>query len=364
MWTAAINAIKENDEEWISQNRTAFSAFFAASNEEPKGKLNEAALAAHYNYRLFKMFLPTSLNGLELPLQTGSRWIENASALEGNWGWLLAIGVGGAYFADYMSPAVAEKYFLPEDALVAGSGKPDGSAVETEGGSRIVSGSWSYCSGSEQASLFTAVTNTESGIKAVILPVEQVRIRRDWNAIGLPLTCSHTISAEEQEIPRDHFFDLSGSPRPSGYPLASYPFMLFARACFVPVVAGISRAFWLEVSEFLSSRGDVWKKYQPERFAFVAERIRNYKESMEVLRGDFYKALENSWKHHLSGKDIFEQKVTHKGLTLADFCFESCAEILPKLGMQVLEKEHPLQLLWQDLQTARQHSVFHLYDKK
>ena len=362
MWTAAINAIKDNDAEWISKNRLAFTAFFAASNEEPKGKLNEAALKAHYNSRLFKIFLPTSLDGLELPLHTGSRWIENASALDGNWGWLLAIGVGGAYFADYMSPAVAEEYFFTEDALVAGSGKPDGTAVETESGNRIVSGSWSYCSGSEQASLFTAVTNTGSGITAVILQVEQVRIHRDWNAIGLPLTCSHTISVEEQEIPRDHFFDLSKPPTPSHYPLASYPFMLFARACFVPVVTGISRAFWLEVSEFFNTRKAIWKKYQPERLDLVAEKIRNYTETMEVLRSGFYKSLESSWEHHLLGKDILEQEVTHKGLTLATFCFNSCSEILPKLGMQVLEKEHPLQLLWQDLQTARQHSVFHPYN--
>jgi hypothetical protein len=358
MWQEAITAVQTNNESWIKQNRQYFRRFFREQNLKPKGKLDENALREHYNSRLFKMFLPKTLNGLELPLHTGSRWIENASMLDSNWGWLLAIGTGGAYFADYMPSKIAEKFFLPKQALVAGSGKPNGKAVSAENGFKIISGTWSYCSGAEQASLFTAVVPAGEGVVAVILPVDEVDIIEDWNTIGLPLTCSHTIVANKVEVPEDYFFDLKHAPRQSTYPLATYPFLLFARACFVPVLFGISMAFWNEVAYFLTEKEMLWKKFQPERYELVKIKTEQFMVGIEELKMEFYSILETSWKGHTSGGDLNENKLSEKSFEVATYCVQSSAEILPLLGMDVLDRTHPIQLLWQDLQTARQHAVF------
>lgn len=358
MWQEAIKAVQTNNECWLKQNRQHFRRFFREQNLKPRGKLNENALKEHYNSRLFKMFLPKTLNGLELPLHTGSRWIENASTLDSNWGWLLAIGTGGAYFADYIPPTTAEKFFLPEEALVAGSGKPNGKAISAENGFKIVSGTWSYCSGAEQASLFTAVVPAEEGVVAVILPVDKVEIIEDWNAIGLPLTCSHTIVAKEVKVPDDYFFDLAHAPRQSPYPLATYPFLLFARACFVPVLFGISSAFWNEVAYYLAEKEMLWKKFQPQRYEHVREKMEDFTFRMLELKQDFYSILETSWKEHHSGGGLQEKELSEKSFEVAAYCVQSSAEILPVLGMDVLDRTHPIQLLWLDLQTARQHAVF------
>ncbi|GHA37760.1 hypothetical protein GCM10007103_19090 [Salinimicrobium marinum] len=361
MWQEAITAVQSNNESWITQHRRHFIKFFREQNIKPKGKLNKTALQEHYNTRLFKMYLPKALGGLELPLHIGSRWIENASTLDSNWGWLLAIGTGGAYFADYMPSTIAEKFFLPEEALVAGSGKPDGKAVNRNNGFKVVSGTWSYCSGAEQASLFTAVVPAEQGNLAVILPVDKVEIIRDWNAIGLPLTCSHTIVAKEITVSEEYFFDLTQTPRKSTYPLATYPFLLFARACFVPVLIGISLSFWKEVESLLIEKETVWKKYQPERYKYVKERMEDFASRVLELKEDFYSTLEESWKEHQSGGDLQEKELSEKSFEIADHCYRSSAEILPVLGMNVLDQTHPIQLLWQDLQTAGQHAVFQNY---
>lgn len=361
MWKAAIEAIQVSNSRWISNNRGEFQKFFSEQNEAPRGKLKEGALEHHYANRLFKIFLSEDFDGLELSLAEGSRLIENATALEANWGWLLAIGTGGAYFADYMPLHIAEKYFLPPEALVAGSGKPDGKAENSKNGSRRVSGSWSYCSGSEQASLFTAVTAIETGISAVILPVDEVEIIRDWNAIGLPLTCSHTIRTEKAEIPEDHFFDLSKKPRPSHYPLSSYPFPVFARACFIPVIVGISRIFWEEIEQYLLEKEEVWKEFQPDRLHSVRMKQQNYWQGMTARRTAFYDELAKSWLYHLEEGKATGDAVSRTGLDLAAFCFDACAEIFPKLGMRVLERQHPIAKSWLDLNTAWQHSAFHPY---
>lgn len=359
MWKEAINAVKNGDDPWIASNRRKFIQFFREENECPQGKLKRQALEVHYEEKLFKMYLSKFYNGLELPLHEGGRRLENASLLEGNWGWLLAIGVGGAYFADHMSSRIADHYFSPKKALVAGSGKPDGSTFRCGDGQWELSGSWNYCSGSEQASLFTVVTRQKEKIRAVILSPDQVLLERTWNAIGLPLTCSHTIVAKKVKVIEDHFFDLSAQPRPSGYPLASYPFMLFATACFVPVITGVSRGFWMEVNEYLSQKKDVWQVFQPERYSSILKAHERYQQKMKELRRAFYELLEKSWKDHISGGNSRELELSECGLELAHFCFEACAGIMPVLGMAVLEKDHPVQESWQNLQTAFQHGVFH-----
>ncbi|MDX1544981.1 MAG: hypothetical protein R3214_13645, partial [Christiangramia sp.] len=265
MWKAAIEAIQNNDKDWINKNHLTFRSFFREENTLEKGKLGKNALDKHYSERLFKMFIETSLNGLELDLKTGANWIENASSLDGNWGWLLAIGVGGGYFTHYLDEDVRESFFKPESALVAGSGKPVGEA-QKEKDFWAVTGSWDYCSGSEQASLFTAVTMKEGKVTAIVLPKDQVKIERNWNAIGLGLTCSHRIIANNVLIPEDHFFDLSQPPAASHYPLGSYPFDLFARVCFVPVILGISKSLWSGVQQVASSKQRAWQQYQPEKY--------------------------------------------------------------------------------------------------
>ena len=358
MWKAAIQAVKSSDDNWIVKNRNLFHQFFEDENDSPLGKLREAALEFHYEEKLFKLFLSRIHNGLELPLDQGSKWIENCSILNPNWGWLMAIGVGGAYFADYIPTEIVHNYFTPREALVAGSGKPTGTAVRITGERWLVNGYWNYCSGSEHASLYTAVTTKNKKISALILPREQVRIIRDWNAIGLNLTCSHTIQVENASIPENHFFDLTNKPRPSEYPLSTYPFKLFAQVCFIPVVTGITRAFLLESENLLELKKTQWKKFETDRYEYLRNRIKEYSVAIADLKSKFYHLVEQSWKDHLEGGDINEKEVSDRGVFLANYCYTTVAAIVPELGMGVLEKEHPLQRLWQDLQTAYQHSVF------
>lgn len=358
MWKEAIHVVQDSDETWIRENRREFSSFFSSENKTERGGLKNSALEAHYRNGLFKMFLGKEYGGLALPVAKGAKWIENATALDSSWGWLLAIGVGGAYFADYLSPEIAQQYFSPAEALVAGSGKPDGEA-EAEVGNFGVSGSWSYCSGCEQASLFTAVTLKEGKPVAFVLPVEKAQIIRDWNTIGLRLTGSHSISADNAQIPADHFFNLMEEPRPSDYPISSYPFLLFAAACFVPVIIGISRSFWAEVDIFVAEKAELWEKFQPKRYAEIGQRSEDFQQRLYSLKSDFYELLGRSWQNHLRGEEVLEKALTAKGLEIAEFCYTSAANIIPDLGMPVLSFGHPVQKLWQDLQTAYQHMVFH-----
>ncbi len=360
MWNTAIEAIQQNNTEWLRENRLTFQQFFVQQNSKPQGQLSKEALAHHYNQKLFKLFLPEDYQGLALDLHQGAKWIENASFLDGNWGWLLGIGVGGAYFADYCEEEIAQHYFSPKNALVAGSGKPCGQA-NPNGSNFEINGSWNYCSGSEQASFFTAVTLVNEKPKAFIIPTSVANIKRDWNAIGLPLTCSHSIEIEKALIPKNHFFDLSKPLRKSDYPISTYSFLGFAMACFAPVVTGITKSLFHDAENFLTTKKETWQTYQPERFQLISQKIENVQTEIEKRSTAFYQVVEKSWKNHLHQKNVLEKELMNSGQSLADYCYAEVCKIIPLLGMDAIEKSATIQKQFKDLQTAYQHMIFRNY---
>ncbi|PZW41480.1 alkylation response protein AidB-like acyl-CoA dehydrogenase [Mesonia algae] len=358
MWDDAIKAIKDNNTVWIKENRIDFQHYFQRENCHPQGKLSALALEKHYSAKLFKMFLGKNYNGLALSLDEGAKWIENASFLDGNWGWLLGIGVGGAYFADYCDKKTAQTYFSLKNALVAGSGKPSGKLTSLPNGYAL-SGSWKYCSGSEQASLFTAVTIKEEKPIAIIIPSKSVIIKKDWNAIGLPLTCSHYIETQKAFIPKNHLFDLSTRPRYNEYPISTYPFMEFALACFTPVMIGITKNLFEDISEFVSSKKEIWKNHQPERYEFISTKILEIKTHLENTSSLFYHKLKKSWQDHLKEQQSnLESDLSSISKELAAYCYEESFQLIPLLGMVAIENDTSIQRQFKNLQTAYQHMIF------
>src|SRR5260370_18896482 len=58
-------------------------------------------------------------------------------------------------FAGYLDASTADAIFARPDAVVGGSGAPDGRAFRERGGYRV-SGCWHYASGAHYATTFTA----------------------------------------------------------------------------------------------------------------------------------------------------------------------------------------------------------------
>lgn len=126
-----------------------------AGEQERRGAIAPETLAYMYEAGLFKLFVPAELGGHALPLPEALRVFEQASGIDGSFGWLVTIGSGGGFFAATFTAEQAVRWFADPKAVVAGSGHPNGIARPAPGG-YVVSGRWSYCSGASYASLFTA----------------------------------------------------------------------------------------------------------------------------------------------------------------------------------------------------------------
>lgn len=101
---------------------------------EQLGKLPQDILDIIYEQQLFKLFIAKELGGKDLDLLEGIKVFQRMSAIDGNFGWLVTIGTGGNLFIPTLTQEIGEKIFSPNDAVIAGSGYPTGTAVKMADG--------------------------------------------------------------------------------------------------------------------------------------------------------------------------------------------------------------------------------------
>ena len=115
---------------------------------ENTGELSSEILDIIYNNGLFKLFVPKELGGKMLSLPEGLKVFEEASRINGSFGWLVTIGTGGGFFVPYYPiNGMRQQLFSDKKAVIAGSGTASGIAKKVDGGYRVT-GKWKYCSGS------------------------------------------------------------------------------------------------------------------------------------------------------------------------------------------------------------------------
>lgn len=319
---------------------------------------------------LFKLFVPEHLGGRMMSLPDAIRLFEEAAYIDGSFGWLTSIGAGGGYFSAFYAPAIADQLFGPAEAVVAGSGHPTGTARRVRNG-YLVTGRWTYCSGSMYATLFTAscrITD-ETGlqpnsIRAFTFRPEQVTILPDWHAFGLKATNSHTITVADAFVPDELVFDLSRPPIAGFGPIFSYPFLPFAEASFAAVCVGIGRHFLDEASQLAQRFETSWAATKPERHRYVQALIDKQKSTLEACCSAFYETLDESWALAAAGQSVSEDLSRMVGdlsreVTVA--AVSSAQQLFPHLGMAVVDEFTSINRAWRDLHTASQHTLLKAY---
>ena len=334
-----------------------------SSDMDRTGILHEAALHIIYQQKLFKLFVPERYNGRFTALPEALRIFEQASWIDGNFGWAVTIGSGGGYFVSSFPPDVSEAVFSPKSALIAGSGNATGTAIRVDGGYRL-SGTWGYCSGAPHATTFTATALVDEGpeVLAFVLEPDQVEIITDWHSFGLRATGSHSIAAHDVFIPQERAFRVGNSEYDAS-PIYTYPFMAFAVASFAAVCLGIGRHFLDESAQLVEANQARWDRTNPARAKFVSERIAEGKALLDRHSHQFYHAVERSWSNHAEGgaDEANTEEVVRHGRAAAAAVLQSAQAIFPHLGMAALMEHQTINRVWRDLHTAAQHASLKEY---
>jgi hypothetical protein len=341
-----------------------------ASRSEQIGKLDDDRLAILHREKLFRLFLPKSLNGLGFSLPEGLVVEESLARMDGSLGWVVTLCAGAGWFIGFMEKEMRSELAAEPKLCLAGSGFVGGKAEKVDEFYHI-SGSWTYASGALHASHFT--TNCEllengqpvldkSGtriVKAFILEKEEIQILGGWNYMGMIATGSHAFKVESLMVPLTRCFEIVPEKVTLPDPIYRYPFLQFAEATLVANILGITGHF----QELVEAA--VWKRQ--ERKSFTNREMSYFKRSfikesarISESKKKFYEAVNESWGELERNGRISSAtlgKVSRISRKLTQACRISNVALYPFAGLEGAKSNTELNRVWRDFNTVSQHAL-------
>jgi indole-3-acetate monooxygenase len=200
---------------------------------------------------VFRLLAPRSIGGAELDPVTFFDIVEEASYADGSVGWLVMIGGCYATFGGMLPAAAANEIYGDPRAVTAGAFRPNGTAVEVEGGYRVT-GRWPQGSGSCHATWFLggAVIVRDGQpvmgptgrpmMRVFWFPADATQVIDTWTTTGLRGTASHDYAVEDVFVPTERSCWFMEPPVETGPLYQMAPIAMFAT--FISAVSlGIAR---------------------------------------------------------------------------------------------------------------------------
>ncbi len=178
---------------------------------ENGGTLAPAAVEALHDAGLFGLKLPRELGGAEADPIIQMDVIEAMTLIDpaAAWSMFICAAVVGATSARLGDDAIAELFVDGRVPCMAGTLKPDGSAVKVEGGHRI-SGRWSWGSGVRHAAFVNVLTFADDvPLISAVVPIDDIVVHDNWNVMGMKGTGSCDYSLEDVFVPTRFVTDMS-----------------------------------------------------------------------------------------------------------------------------------------------------------
>ncbi len=181
----------------------------ASARIEAERELPAEVLEAMFDAELFRLTLPRSLGGAELPLAPLAEVTETIAMADASAAWCLGQAFGCAMSAAFLDEAPARQVFGSRDAVLAWGAGSQGRAVTTDGGYRV-SGTWRFASGGKHATWLGGhckvheadgsprnAPDGEHASRTALFPRAAATIADDWYVMGLRGTRSEGYSVED-----------------------------------------------------------------------------------------------------------------------------------------------------------------------
>ncbi len=242
--------------EYVERARQLGPMIKAAGDEiERRRELPEQIVAALAERGLFRLLLPRSLDGAELPPAAYVPVVEEVAKHDASIAWCLGQACGCSMTSAYLAPEVAQEIFGGERGIVAWGPPGPADARMAPGGYRLT-GTWSFASGSHHATWLGAhvAVFAEDGtprlrpdgspvFRTLLFPKKSAAMTDIWHVIGLRGTGSDSYTVTDLFVPEDHAVERSADAKPRE------PGLLYAfsssnvySAGFAGVALGIARA--------------------------------------------------------------------------------------------------------------------------
>ena len=213
---------------------------------------------------VFRLLAPSEIGGQEVDPLTFLEVVEAASYADGSVGWCTMIGGCYATFGGMLPPEGAREIYGDPGTISAGAFRPDGVAVEVEGGYRL-SGRWALGSGSSHATWFVGggVILRDGQpvigpmgfplVREFFFPASDTEVIDTWDATGLRGTASHDYAVSDIFVPASRTLWFQEPPA-SDRPLYRMPPVAMFATFIGAVPLGIARHAVDEFVELAKSK--------------------------------------------------------------------------------------------------------------
>jgi indole-3-acetate monooxygenase len=188
----------------------------AAEDIERRRELPEPIVEALVERGLFRLLLPRSLGGAELPPAMYVQVIEEVARHDASTAWCLGQATGCTMTAALLDPEVAREIFDGKRGIVAWGPPGPAEARAVPGGYRLT-GTWSFASGSHHATWLgahvailaddgTLLLRRDGGpvIRTLLFPKATAKFSDIWHVIGLRGTGSDSYTVTDLFVPEQY----------------------------------------------------------------------------------------------------------------------------------------------------------------
>src|SRR6516225_3010431 len=226
-----------------------------AEEIERRRELPETIVEALIEQGLFRLLLPCTLGGAELPPAAYVAVIEEVAKHDASVAWCLGQACGCTMTSAYLDPEAAREVFGGRRGIVAWGPPGPAEARAVPGGYRLT-GTWSFASGSHHATWLgahvailapdgTPQVRPDGGpiVRTLLFPKASAKFADIWHVVGLRGTGSDSYTVTDLFVPEKYTVlrDASAKPHQPGLLYAFSSSNIYASG-FAGVALGIARS--------------------------------------------------------------------------------------------------------------------------
>ncbi|MGE0679797.1 MAG: acyl-CoA dehydrogenase family protein [Candidatus Binatia bacterium] len=346
-----------------------------AEEAERNRHLTPPVVAALKEAGLFRMYVPKTLSGFEVPPHVLYRVVEEVARIDGSTGWCAFIGAVVSVFGAFLPDVVAEQIFGSDpDVILAGALFPPGTAKVCDGG-YIVSGRWSYASGCHGCSWMIGgcivlengqrrLTGEAPEMRIVYVPRDKATIVEDsWQVSGLAGTGSNDFTLEEVFVPENYTHSLGpGMPRGKHFqgPLyTTYPLLSAFGFPMGAVALGIAQGAIDAVMTLAQTKKPAGQSDMLRDRAVFHFQLADAVALVESARAWLYSSVEKAWNVAIIGRPATREERGHLTLAAANATRSAAAATnlaYTAAGGGANSLRSPLQRSLRDIHALTQHA--------
>jgi alkylation response protein AidB-like acyl-CoA dehydrogenase len=304
------------------------------------------------------------------PKYTPQEWLrvlETLAGAEASVSWLIWNNTLPCFWARFLDNAARARVFGDSSRLFAGSTRPTGKAVTTQGGFRL-SGRWSLVSGCELADYIHLISLVhedsaprmlapgQPDLRVLFVPKGRYTILDTWYVGGLRGSGSHDVVVDDVFVPAKDSV-VPTPPVANASPLTQLPIIPMMIAGIGAQFLGMARAAIAVTIEILRNKVSVDPGASIRERPSVLAEIASYSAAVTAAESHLHASMEAIWnkvKHQLSTAED-RAALYSAGLYAATVARAGLMAMHAAAGTPALYVDCPLERSIRDLQTMERH---------